>query len=128
MISLKKINGLFMSFLLGGAIGGTIALLYAPKKGKYLRHDISRKTNELLEEGKKITNDTWNDAKEKVENTIDSANDFLNNGIDKIARKTEKVKDALKSAYNEYEGERKSGSNRSSSFMEDAENTHRRRT
>ncbi|MCX6163004.1 MAG: YtxH domain-containing protein [Ignavibacteriae bacterium] len=99
MISLNKTTGIFVSFLLGGVIGSAIALLYAPMKGKYLRNDISRKTNELFEEGKKISYDTWKDAKEKVENTIDSANDYLSTGIDKIARKTEKVKDAIKSGF-----------------------------
>jgi len=98
MISIKRINGFFMSFLLGGAIGSVIALLYAPKQGRLLRNDISRKTNDLIEEGKKITFDSWNSAKGKAESTIESANDFLNTGKEKIARKTEKIKGALQSA------------------------------
>jgi gas vesicle protein len=64
-MSLKKINGFFISFLLGGAIGSVIALLYAPKSGKLLRNDISRKTNELIEEGKKMSVDSLNEVKEK---------------------------------------------------------------
>ncbi len=80
---------------MGGAIGGTIALLYAPQKGKYLRKDISRKTNDLLKEGKKITRNSWNDAKEKTENIIESANDALNTNVKKIVRNTEKLKDAI---------------------------------
>jgi hypothetical protein len=96
MASGKKITVLFISFLLGGAIGSAIALLYAPKQGKYLRNDIGRKTNELIDEGKKKTYDSWDDAKEKAESTLESANDFLSTGMEKIVRKTEKVKDALK--------------------------------
>jgi len=92
---MKTLNGIFLSFLLGGAIGGTIALLYAPTKGKYLRKDISRKTNDIIKEGRKITHDSWNDAKEKAENIIDSANDVLSTNVQKIVRKTEKLKDAL---------------------------------
>jgi gas vesicle protein len=100
MSNMKVINGIFLSFLLGGAIGGTLALLYAPQKGKYLRKDISRKANGLIKEGKKITYDSWNDAKEKAENIIESANDALSTNVEKIVRKTEKLKDALKSGLN----------------------------
>ncbi len=106
MISITKTTGLVTSFLLGGAIGGAIALLYAPQSGKHLRNDISRKTNELIDEGKKKTNDSWNDAKEKVESSIESANDFLNSGKEKIVRKVEKVKDAVKAGSNAYNDER----------------------
>jgi gas vesicle protein len=106
MISINKTKGIFISFLLGGAIGSAIALLYAPKSGKLLRSDISRKTNELIEEGKKKTYDSFNDAKEKAESTIESANDFLNTGKEKIVRKAEKVKDAFKAMYNAYNDER----------------------
>ncbi|HEY3250163.1 MAG TPA: YtxH domain-containing protein [Ignavibacteria bacterium] len=96
-MSLKKINGFFISFLLGGAIGSVIALLYAPKSGKLLRNDISKKTDQLIEEGKKMSFDSLNEVKEKAESTLDSANEFLNTGMEKITRKTEKLKDALKS-------------------------------
>jgi gas vesicle protein len=96
MITIKKTKGIFLSFLFGGAIGSAIALLYAPKSGKHLRNDISRKTNELIEEGKRKTFASWDDIKEKTGSTLNNANDFLNKGLEKIASKTEKVKDALK--------------------------------
>ena len=128
MMSLKKINGFFVSFLLGGAIGSVIALLYAPKSGKLLRNDISRKTNELMEEGKKKTFDSWNGAKEKAESTIENANDYLNTAKEKIVRKKEKVKEALKSGFNSYNDERKSDNDQSSSSIGDVENTQRQRT
>jgi len=127
MVSIIKTKGFFISFLLGGAIGSIIALLYAPKPGKNLRNDISRKTNELIEEGKKKTHDSWNFTKERTESTLDSANDFLNEGMEKITRKTEKLKDAYKSGYNAYKNERKTGDNQSSLSSEDVENTHRQR-
>lgn len=107
MISINKTTGLITSFLLGGAIGGIIALLYAPQSGKHLRNDISRKTNELIEEGKKITYDSLNGVKEKADSSIESANDFLNSGKEKFAHKVEKVKDAFKAGVNAYKDERK---------------------
>ncbi len=95
MSNIKIINGIFLSFLLGGMIGGAFALLYAPQKGKYLRKDIRKKTKGLIKEGKKITHDSWNDAREKAENIIESANDALSSNYDKIVRKTEQLKHVL---------------------------------
>ena len=126
MTTVKQINGVFLSFLLGGVVGSAIALLYAPKSGKQLRNDISRTTNELYEEGKKKTYDSWNDAKEKAENILDGANDVLSTNVEKIVRKTENLREALKSGVNAYNDERKSGSNHnSSSLKEDMGNTHK---
>lgn len=109
MISMNKTSGILTSFLLGGAVGGAIALMFAPKSGKHLRGDISRKTNELIEEGKKKSFDSWNGAKEKAENTIDRANDFLNTGVEKIVGKTKKVKDSLESGLKTFNDERNDG-------------------
>jgi gas vesicle protein len=108
MIFANRISGLFVSFLIGSAVGGAIALLYAPESGKHLRKDISKKTNSLIKDGKKISTELWNDAKEKAESTIDSANNFLNSNVEKIVKETGKVKDALTSGINAYSKEIKS--------------------
>ncbi|GEM_PF-1768285 len=123
MTIFKKTSGLFTSFLLGGAVGGAIALMFAPKSGKHLRNDISRKTNELIEEGRNKSYETWNGAKEKAGNTIDRANDFFNNGVEKIAGKTKKVKERLESDFNAFNDERNSGDIQTDSFRENA-NSH----
>ena len=124
-MSMKTINGFFISFLLGGAVGSTLALLYAPKSGKHLRNDISRKTNDLFEEGKKITIDSWNGVKEKTESTIESMNDFLKTGMEKIAGKTEKVKESLKAGVNAYNDEKKTVNSQNSMSKENVEITHK---
>ena len=121
---MNKTKSFFFSFLVGGAIGSIIALLYAPKSGKHLRNDIVKKTNEMIEEGRKKTSKTWNGAKEKVESTIENANDYLNEGMEKVARKSEKVKNALKSGIKAYSDERNSGNNQSSTLKEDYENSN----
>jgi gas vesicle protein len=127
MIREKSKKGIFISFLLGGAIGGALALLFAPKAGKSLRRDIGRKTGELIEEGKKLTSDSWNGAKDAAESTLESANDFLNTGMDKIARRTDNVKDALKSGFKAY-SERRSADDQSYALKEDAKNTQNKIT
>jgi gas vesicle protein len=118
MSLIKRTTWYLASFLLGGAIGGAIALLYAPESGKHLRRDISRKTNDLIEDGKKMAYDSWNDAKDKAESTIEIAKDYLNTNVDKIVRKTEKAKDALKCGFDAYNNEIKSGNEQDSSLIE----------
>ena len=108
MTTIKKVNGIFLSFLLGGVAGSAIALLYAPAKGKYLREDIRRKTNKLIKDGKRKTYDSWNDAKDKAESIIDGANEVINTNVEKIVRKAENFKEAFKSGVNAYSDERKS--------------------
>jgi gas vesicle protein len=95
--------------------------LYAPKKGKLLRNDISRKTNDLIDQGKKLTYDSWNGAKEAAESTFESANEFLNTGVEKIIDKTEKIKDAFRTGIDTYKDERRSGKNKGSLYNEVAE-------
>jgi len=43
-------KGFLIGVLTGGVVGGSIALLLAPKSGKELRKDISEKTDDLLKE------------------------------------------------------------------------------
>lgn len=128
MIAGKKLNGLFISFLVGGAIGSAIALLYAPKRGKQLRSDISRKTSDLIDQGKKLTYDSWNGAKEAAGNTFNKANDLLNTGVEKIGQKTELVKDAFRTGFESFKDERRTGKNKSSLYTEEPDNISKQRT
>lgn len=69
-------------FLAGGLIFGSLALLFAPKKGKAIRRDISKATNNLLNTSTEYLNnagDYLNTAKEKAE-------DFIADGTDKITK------------------------------------------
>ena len=108
MTTVKRKNGVFLSFLLGSAIGGAMGLLFAPESGKHLRYDINRKMKNIIVDGKIKANDLWNDAKDKAENTLDIANDVLNSNVDKIVHETGRVKDAFISGYDAYNKERKS--------------------
>lgn len=108
MITEHKSKKVLMSFLLGGVIGGAIALLYAPKSGKHLRNDISRRTGKIVKDGKKLTARSWNDAKEFAGNTYERAGNIVNAGIETISDQTENVKDAINSGINAFRDERKS--------------------
>lgn len=53
------------AFLLGGLLGASIALLYAPKSGRETRKDISKTAKRVK-----------NRAVDLVEDTVESINDF----------------------------------------------------
>ena len=125
---MKKVNGVLLSFIIGSAVGSAIALLYAPQSGKNLRKDISRKTNELIDDGKKLTYDTWNGAKDVAESTFETANDFLNTGVEKIVNKSEKIRDAFKSGVDAFKDERNYKKNKGGLYEEDSEKIHQRIT
>jgi len=125
---MKKVNGVLLSFIIGSAVGSAIALLYAPQSGKNLREDISRKTNELIDDGKKLTYDTWNGAKDVAESTFETANDFLNTGVEKIVNKSEKIRDAFKSGVDAFKDERNYKKNKGGLYEEDSEKIHERIT
>jgi gas vesicle protein len=90
---------IMISFLIGGAIGSAIALLYAPKEGRQLRTDISLKTKEIIEEGKNTTEQVWTDTKEKVGNIMDGANELLGKAKILIVDESNRVKSAVKTGY-----------------------------
>jgi gas vesicle protein len=54
------------AFLVGGAIGAAIALLYAPQSGRETRKDIKRTARRVK-----------NEAVDLVEDTIDRVDDFV---------------------------------------------------
>ena len=75
-----KIGG---AFLIGGLIGATIALLYAPKSGRKTRKDIIRaahraknSTADLIEDTIDDVNDFINDLKEKASDIADQGTDL----------------------------------------------------
>ena len=92
----NKIKGILAGFFLGGAIGGAIALLYAPKSGKHLRNDIRWKTKELSEDWMKKADDIWNDTKDNTENMRENAKILINTGKDKITDETKKSETPVK--------------------------------
>lgn len=80
----NNIGGFVAGILIGGILGGAIAILFAPMAGRKLRRKISNATDEILEdvsgyvetgkekaedlikEGKKKASEILNDAKKLV--------------------------------------------------------------
>lgn len=97
----------FKGFLLGGALGAVLALLYAPKTGKEMREDIKRRVEDLVEEadkelaraqkraediiesGKVKAEKLRKEAEELAARTRESAASTLNAGKDKAVKGVE---------------------------------------
>lgn len=69
-------------FLTGGLIFGSLALLFAPKKGKAIRKDISKATNNLLNTSTEYLNNAGN----YLNTAKETAEDFISEGTSKITK------------------------------------------
>lgn len=72
-------------FLIGGAIGAGIALLFTTKKGEELRKDLTDKFSELIEKAKEI------DSKEVKENIEKKVNEIKADLKDLDKEKAKKI-------------------------------------
>lgn len=68
------------AFLLGGLIGASVALLYAPKSGRETRKDISKTARRIK-----------NKSVDLAEEMIEDVNDLTNNVKDNINREKSRI-------------------------------------
>lgn len=81
-----KMNGFLSGLLVGGVIGGFLALLYTPVSGKKMRRKISRTAdnliedvNDIVETGKHKFEGLVRDSKKRVTNILDDARKIASN-------------------------------------------------
>jgi gas vesicle protein len=70
------------AFLVGGAIGAVIALLYAPKSGKETRKDITRTARKIKHEAQDFIEDAVDQVEDFVDGTKERVTDIINKGTD----------------------------------------------
>ncbi len=124
-------SGMLMGLFVGGALGATLALLFAPKSGKELRQDIKSKTDVYLDdadkyiaEAKHKASGMINDGKMKSEKLIKEAksksdellkdaerilsdarsktDEIVKTGKEKLDQKSSQVKSAIKAGVDAY--------------------------
>jgi gas vesicle protein len=111
-------KGIMIGFLAGGAIGGLTALLFAPKSGRELRKDISKKSKKLIEDGEEYLESTKVKASEMISESRKKADDLIrdakskassiiNQGRGYVTDGANRIKDAVKSGVDTFNEERK---------------------
>ena len=70
-----KTKGFFMGAFFGSVLGGISALLFAPKSGKKLRKDISRKYHGVSDKAHEVAADVCDKCTELRERAMDIAED-----------------------------------------------------
>jgi gas vesicle protein len=78
--------------LIGGGIGATLALLFAPKAGSELRGDISKVTSNGIDKTRETVNQVRESAGNYYENVKDKASELYNTTADKIGQVADSVK------------------------------------
>jgi len=96
-------SGFFKGFLFGGVIGAIAALLLAPKTGREMREDISKRSRELkddieltLEQAVKRAEDILTESQQKLEHFRNEATAGLKNLEESATMKYVEGKDAIK--------------------------------
>ncbi len=81
-----KLTGFVSGLLVGGIIGSVLAMLYTPVSGKKMRRNISKKTdnliddvNDFVETGKDKVDGILKDGKKKANTIIDDAKKIVSN-------------------------------------------------
>jgi gas vesicle protein len=111
MFNEKNYARVFLGGLItGGILGGIAGLLFAPKSGKKLRRDISKKTDEIIDDAKqqienaaevasniisdakKKAESLINDGKKKIEAVAKASENMYKNGKDIVEEKVSKIK------------------------------------
>jgi gas vesicle protein len=70
------------AFLLGGLVGATIALLYAPKSGRETRKDISKAAKRIKKETSELVDDTIDTINEFASDVKDRVSDIVERGVE----------------------------------------------
>jgi gas vesicle protein len=68
------------AFLIGGAIGAAVALLYAPQSGEETRSDIRRTARRVRREAADLVDDTIERMDDFVEDTKDMVSEIIDRG------------------------------------------------
>ena len=101
----------FAAFVAGVLIGGGVALLLAPQRGKDSREKLqayaSRAKDNLVERGKEATNATAEHGKEYLKSGREAMKDFIVNTRDHIEKRMETLQEVGREAEGTLRGREK---------------------
>jgi len=111
-------------FLLGGAVGAVVALLFAPKSGRELRGDIADVTRKGVDTARERANEYYDTTRERATEFYSTASERAGElaGVarQQVARRTETLSAAIDAGKRAYADEKRR--TESSAIMEPAPN------
>jgi gas vesicle protein len=97
MESKRRDNSLTMrAFLWGCALGASLGLLFAPKRGEETRADVQRRLNEW----QGLAQNQMMDLRDKATIVIEQGRQGVNTTLDKVQSATNQVADKAKESVN----------------------------
>lgn len=100
----KMIGG---AFLLGGAVGAVIALLYAPKSGRQTRRDVSRTVRRIGDDAVDLVEDAVEEVSGLAADLKEKASDIVEQGADLSTRAWKEVVSTLEQGQRAIERKRR---------------------
>ena len=91
----ERIVDFMKGFLIGGAIGAVLGILYAPKSGKETRDDIYKTKDELFAK-----------AKDEYEQAVRKMSELAERGKETVQDSRSRLKKAVESGIEAYKDER----------------------
>jgi len=92
----------FAAFVAGALIGGGVALLFAPQRGKDSREKLqayaSRAKDNLVKQGKEALNATAEQGKEYLKSGREAMKDFIGSTREHLAKRMETLQEAGREA------------------------------
>jgi gas vesicle protein len=88
-------------FLAGAALGGALALLFAPQSGEDTRRIIRRKARdlrELAEDGLDDLGDRFEEGKDRVRDEAERVRDVVRERVDDVRERATDARDAVRGA------------------------------
>jgi len=70
------------AFLIGGAVGAAIALLYAPQSGRETRKDISRTARRVKDQAVDLVEEAMDTVDDFIDDTKDMVTDIVSRGAE----------------------------------------------
>jgi gas vesicle protein len=88
-------------FLAGAALGGVLALLFAPHSGEHTRRIIRRKARDLrdfAEEGLEDLGERFEEGKERVRDEAERVREAVRDRVDDVRERASDARDAVRGA------------------------------
>jgi gas vesicle protein len=88
-------------FLAGAAVGGVLALLFAPHSGEQTRHLLKRKARDLrdlAEDGLDDLSYKFEEGKERVRDEAERVRDAVRHRVDDVRERASETRDAVRGA------------------------------